>query len=220
MEPLRIHSVTSQTSDTFETASEAAISAIRSGELIVFPTDTVYGVAADAFSAPAVQRLLDAKGRSRAMPPPVMIYDASVLDALTIEVPRWAREMVGDLWPGALTLICRAQPSLTWDLGETKGTVAVRVPQHEQLRELLKATGPLAVSSANSTGQAAAKSAAEAQEMLGESVAVYLEGDEPGTGVASTILDITSAEPQVVRLGGVSLEELHRFNNTIEMSAG
>ena len=220
MEPLRIHSVTNQNIDTFETASEAAISAIRSGELIVFPTDTVYGLAADAFSAQAVQRLLDAKGRSRAMPPPVMIYDASVLDALTVEVPRWAREMVGELWPGALTLICRAQPSLTWDLGETKGTVAVRVPQHEQLRELLKATGPLAVSSANSTGQAAAKSAEEAQAMLGESVAVYLEGEESGTGVASTILDITSAEPKVVRLGGVPLEQLHRFNNTIEMSAG
>lgn len=218
MEPLKIHSV--NLAADFDTAHDAAVSAIRAGELIVFPTDTVYGLAADAFSPQAVQRLLDAKGRTRAMPPPVMIFDASVLEALTIEFPRWAREMVADLWPGALTLICRAQPSLTWDLGETKGTVAIRVPQHEQLRELLKATGPLAVSSANTTGQPAATSAAEAEEMLGTKAAAYLEGNQAGTGVASTILDITSTEPKVVRLGGVPLEVLHRFNNTIEMSAG
>ncbi len=203
----------------FDSAKEAAISAIRAGELVVFPTDTVYGIAADAFSPQAVERLLAAKGRTRAMPPPVLVYDASVLDALAVEIPNWVRAMVSDLWPGALTLICRAQPSLAWDLGETRGTVAVRVPAHKQVRELLKESGPLAVSSANTTGHPAATTIAEAELMLGESVAAYLDGGESGAGIASTILDITSSVPQVVRQGGVSLAELHRFNNTIEVSA-
>lgn len=203
----------------FDSATEAAISAIRDGELVVFPTDTVYGIAADAFSPLAVERLLAAKGRTRAMPPPVLVHDTSVLDALATDIPNWVRSMVVELWPGALTLICRAQPSLSWDLGETKGTVAVRVPAHDQVRELLKRSGPLAVSSANTTGRAAAKTIAEAESMLGQSVAAYLDGGESGAGIASTILDITSSVPQVVRQGGVSLVELHRFNNTIEVSA-
>lgn len=209
-----------QNPESREEALAAAVDAVRDGELIVLPTDTVYGIGADAFTPDAVEALLEAKGRGRDTPPPVLIGDHAVLLALAVDVPDYVEELTDELWPGPLTLILTAQPSLTWDLGDTRGTVALRMPEDEVALELLRRTGPLAVSSANSTGQAAAKSAAEAQEMLGESVAVYLEGDEPGTGVASTILDITSAEPQVVRLGGVSLEELHRFNNTIEMSAG
>jgi len=202
----------------FEDSKEAAVSAIRAGELVVVPTDTVYGVAADAFNPAAVERLLAAKGRTRAMPPPVLIYDAAVIDALTIDVPNWARNLISELWPGALTLICRSQPSLTWDLGETRGTVAVRVPDHERTREILKATGPLAVSSANTTGSPAANSIDEAETMLGQSVSVFLDGGVAGSTVASTILDITGGTPTVVRLGSVSLDDLHRFNNTIEMA--
>lgn len=202
----------------FEDSKEAAVSAIRAGELVVVPTDTVYGVAADAFNPAAVERLLAAKGRTRAMPPPVLIYDAAVIDALTIDVPNWARNLISELWPGALTLICRSQPSLTWDLGETRGTVAVRVPDHERTREVLKATGPLAVSSANTTGSPAANSIDEAETMLGQSVSVFLDGGVAGSTVASTILDITGSTPTVVRLGSVSLDDLHRFNNTIEMA--
>ncbi|TXJ04991.1 MAG: threonylcarbamoyl-AMP synthase [Aeromicrobium sp.] len=213
-----MHTVRYDLETNFEDSKEAAVSAIRAGELVVVPTDTVYGVAADAFNAAAVERLLAAKGRTRAMPPPVLIYDAAVIDALTIDVPNWARNMISELWPGALTLICRSQPSLTWDLGETRGTVAVRVPDHEKTREVLKATGPLAVSSANTTGSPAANSIDEAETMLGQSVSVFLDGGEAGSTVASTILDITGSTPTVVRLGSVSLDDLHRFNNTIEMA--
>ena len=123
------------------------------------PTDTVYGLAADAFDKDAVQELLDAKGRGRDMPPPVLVSAATTLDALAVRVPSWARALVEEFWPGALTLVCHAHASLQWDLGDTRGTVAVRMPDHPVALEILERTGPLAVSSANLTGQPAATEA-------------------------------------------------------------
>jgi len=195
---------------------DAAVSAVGAGDLVVFPTDTVYGLAADAFSPAAVERLVTAKGRDRTMPPPVLIAAAATLEALATDVPVWLRTMTDELWPGPLTVLCRAQPSLDWDLGDTHGTVAVRVPDNEVALEVLRAFGPLAVSSANLTGKPAATSIDEAEQMLGESVAVYLDGGPSAGGVASTILDLTSATPRILRPGPISLDALHRFNNTIE----
>ena len=175
------------------------------------PTDTVYGIAADAFSAQAVATLLAAKGRGRNMPPPVLIPQAATMDGLAVDVPDFARELAARFWPGALTLILHAQPSLTWDLGETRGTVALRMPDDEVARQLLRSTGPLAVSSANRTGNPAAATAEEAFGQLGESVEVYLEaGPRPiaGEALSSTIIDCTLAPPRVVRAGALSLEEL------------
>lgn len=188
--------------------------AIGRGELVVIPTDTVYGVAADAFSANAVQRLLDAKGRTRQMPPPVLVAGVATLRALVAEVPEPVDRLVERFWPGGLTIVLPAQPSLSWDLGETRGTVAVRMPAHRIALELLEETGPLAVSSANLTGKAAAISAEDAEQMLGESVAVYLADGLSSNGVASTIIDATSlvgdGEPlvRVLRDGAVSRAEL------------
>ena len=188
--------------------------AIGRGELVVIPTDTVYGVAADAFSANAVQRLLDAKGRTRQMPPPVLVAGVATLRALVAEVPEPVDRLVERFWPGGLTIVLPAQPSLSWDLGETRGTVAVRMPAHRIALELLEETGPLAVSSANLTGRAAAISAEDAEQMLGESVAVYLADGLSSNGVASTIIDATSlvgdGEPlvRVLRDGAVSRAEL------------
>ncbi|MGP6176601.1 L-threonylcarbamoyladenylate synthase [Microbacterium sp. A196] len=166
--------------------------AIARGELIVLPTDTVYGVAVDAFTPSAVQRLLDAKGRGRNQPPPVLVASQAALTALVEEVPEPVQRLVDEFWPGGLTIILPAQPSLSWDLGDTLGTVAVRMPDQRVARELLEETGPLAVSSANLTGKAAATSAQIAQEMLGDSVSVYLDGGFSETGIASTIIDATS----------------------------
>ena len=175
------------------------------------PTDTVYGIAADAFSAQAVSTLLACKGRGRNMPPPVLIPAIQTMDGLAVDVPDAARALAEEFWPGALTLILQAQPSLTWDLGETRGTVALRVPDDEVARDLLAVTGPLAVSSANRTGQPAAATAAEAFEQLGESVDVYLEaGQRPvsGEALSSTIIDCTLTPPRVVREGALGLEAL------------
>jgi tRNA threonylcarbamoyl adenosine modification protein (Sua5/YciO/YrdC/YwlC family) len=167
-----------------------ARAAISSGELVVFPTDTVYGIAADAFSPAAVQRLLDAKGRTRQSPPPVLVGSIQTLDALAQSVPDAVRALVEAFWPGALTIILPAASSLAWDLGDTQGTVALRMPANPLALELLAETGPLAVSSANLTGQPAATTAREAVAMLGDAVSVYLDGGDGGA-IPSTIVDAT-----------------------------
>lgn len=180
------------------TGTRLARSAIGRGELVVLPTDTVYGLAADAFQPEAVARLLKAKGRGRQSPPPVLIPGIPTLDALAETVPDEVRALVERFWPGGLTVILPARSSLDWDLGETRGTVALRMPDHALAREILSETGPLAVSSANLTGEPAAMTAAEAEAMLGDSVAIYLEAGPVGTAyeqaapsTGSTIVDAT-----------------------------
>ncbi|OFI39761.1 threonylcarbamoyl-AMP synthase [Arthrobacter sp. SW1] len=194
---------------------EHAQRAISEKKCIVMPTDTVYGIAADAFSPQAVTMLLVSKGRSRQMPPPVLIPRLGALDGLATEVSDEARKLAETFWPGGLTLIFHAQPSLDWDLGETRGTVALRMPDDEIALELLNRTGPLAVSSANRTGQPAARTAAEAREQLAESVEVYLEGGLRPVGsedaLPSTIVDATSLPLRVVREGAISLEQLRQL---------
>ena len=192
----------------------AAQTAIAARQCVVMPTDTVYGIAADAFSPQAVATLLAAKGRGRSMPPPVLIPRPQTMDGLATGVSAEARALADAFWPGGLTLILHAQPSLTWDLGETKGTVAVRMPDDRVALDLLALTGPLAVSSANRTGRPAARTAAEALEQLAEAVEVYLEdGPRPaaetgGQSLPSTIVDCTSAPFKVVRQGTISLAAL------------
>jgi tRNA threonylcarbamoyl adenosine modification protein (Sua5/YciO/YrdC/YwlC family) len=180
------------------TGMRLARSAIGKGELVVLPTDTVYGVAADAFNPKAVARLLAAKGRGRQSPPPVLIPGIPTLDALAETVPDEVRALVAAFWPGGLTVILPARSSLNWDLGDTDGTVALRMPSNRVVLEILSETGPLAVSSANLTGQPAAMTAQEAERMLGDSVSVYLDdgeagGDYPAAEAAtgSTIVDAT-----------------------------
>lgn len=185
-----------------------AVAALRRGELAVLPTDTVYGVAADAFSPPAVERLLAAKGRGRDMPVPVLVGAWRGLDGLAQYVTPTMRTLIEAFWPGGLTLIVRAAPSLAWDLGETRGTVAVRMPLHPVTLSVLAETGPLAVSSANRSGLPAAAEVAEAARQLGSSVAVYLDGGSSGEPVASTIVDLTGDRPKVRRTGAVSNEAL------------
>lgn len=195
---------------------DAAAETLENGDLVVLPTDTVYGVAADAFDAKAVQRLLDAKGRSRQMPPPVLVGAPTTLEALADDIAPWLRTLTTALWPGPLTVICRQQASLSWDLGETHHTVAVRMPDDPVALALLKTTGPLAVSSANRTGQPAATTVEQAERMLGESVAVYLDGGPSPGGTASTILDATGSIARVLREGPIDLATLHEYNNTVE----
>ncbi|MFC8191810.1 L-threonylcarbamoyladenylate synthase [Cellulomonas sp. NPDC057328] len=193
---------------TWGPALDEAVHAVGRGQLVVLPTDTVYGIGADAFDPRAVQALLDAKGRGRQMPPPVLIPDVRTLDGLATDVPDGVRALADAFWPGGLTVIVRAQPSLAWDLGETHGTVALRVPDHRVALALLRRTGPLAVSSANRTGRPAATTAQEAYRQLGAHVPVFLDGGEAPGGVASTIVDATGDVLRVVRLGAIDLAAL------------
>ena len=187
-----------------------AAQAISEGECIVLPTDTVYGIGADALNPVAVAALLAAKERGRDMPPPVLISDPAVLAALCEHVPRAAQDLAEAYWPGGLTLVLRAQESLTMDLGETAGTIAVRVPDDDAARELLRMTGPMAVSSANKSGRPAALTAQDAADQLGTEVAVYLDGGPTRVGTPSTIIDFASTEKgRILRQGALSLDEIH-----------
>src|SRR5215470_2650262 len=187
--------------------AEAAAS-LRKGDLAVMPTDTVYGVAADAFSPPAVVSLLAAKGRDRQMPPPVLVGTVRAATALVENLNDSGKDLIDEFWPGALTLVLRANPTLLWDLGDTKGTVAVRMPLHEVALELLKETGPLAVSSANRTGAPPATTVADAEAQLGEAVAVYLDGGPCPGDVPSSIVDLTGPVPRLLRAGAISVRRL------------
>jgi L-threonylcarbamoyladenylate synthase len=186
----------------------AAEAAIRRGELVVVPTDTVYGLAADAFNPPAVDALLAAKGRGRDMPVPVLVGSWDTITGLVDRLPPAADQLLRAFWPGGLTLVVRHAATLAWDLGDAFGTVAVRMPLHPVALELLAATGPLATSSANRSGQPAPGSCREAADQLGDAVAVYLDGGPAADAVASSIVDCTLDPPRLLRVGAVPVEQL------------
>jgi L-threonylcarbamoyladenylate synthase len=194
--------------DARPTGLAAAARAVRGGDLVVLPTDTVYGLGCDAFSATAVRLLLAAKRRGPDMPVPVLVGSWSTIDGLVLGVPRSARDLIEAFWPGGLSLVLPHAPSLAWDLGSTKGTVMLRMPLHPVALELLRDVGPMAVSSANVSGSAPATTANEAQNQLGDSVTVYLDGGPSGEPVASTIVDLTGDEPRILRAGAVSAAEV------------
>src|SRR5260370_4014915 len=186
----------------------AAALALRTGELVVLPTDTVYGIGADAFHPAGITSLLVAKGRGRDMPPPVLVGTVRAATARIEDVGPYGKDLIDEFWPGGLTIVCRARRTLNWDLGDTRGTVAVRMPLHAVALDLLKETGPLAVSSANHTGSPAATTAAEAEEQLGDAVSGYLDGGPCGADVPSTIVDLTGGGARLLRGGAVSLGRL------------
>jgi tRNA threonylcarbamoyl adenosine modification protein (Sua5/YciO/YrdC/YwlC family) len=218
MERVSAERFPTQTDEEREAAIDAASRAVRRGRLVVLPTDTVYGIGADAFDPDAVARLLAAKGRGREMPPPVLVGTKGTLDALATRVPDYVAPLVERFWPGALTVVCHQQPSLQWDLGETRGTVAVRMPDDDLARALLDRTGPLAVSSANLSGRPPALDADAAEEMLGESVAVIIDGGTSPGGVASTIVDATGERPRLLRLGAIPVADLDAVLADLELT--
>ena len=176
-----------------------ATAALRKGELTVLPTDTVYGVGVDAFNPEAVTALLAAKGRGRQMPPPVLVGSRRAALALVEDVSSSGNDLIDEFWPGGLTLVFRSAKSLVWDLGDTKGTVAVRMPMQPVALDLLRETGPLAVTSANLTGSPPATTADDAEAQLGAAVSVYLDDGPCTADVPSTIVDMTGAVPRLLR---------------------
>ncbi|GAA3930702.1 L-threonylcarbamoyladenylate synthase [Streptomyces gulbargensis] len=195
-----------------------AASAVRRGELVVLPTDTVYGIGADAFSSEAVTDLLAAKGRGRGMPTPVLIGSPTTLHGLVTDFSEQAWELVDAFWPGALTLVARHQPSLAWDLGDSRGTVALRMPLHPVAIELLTEVGPMAVTSANTAGNPVPEDCDAAQQMLGDSVSVYLDGGPTPGNVPSSIVDVTGPVPVLLREGALTPDELRKVVPDLEVA--
>jgi tRNA threonylcarbamoyl adenosine modification protein (Sua5/YciO/YrdC/YwlC family) len=142
------------------------------------------------------------------MPPPVLVGSVSAATALVEDLDDIGRRMIEEFWPGGLTLVCRVSRSLSWDLGDTQGTVAIRMPLHPLSLDLLKETGPMAVSSANISGSPPASTAEEAEQQLGGSVAVILDGGPATGGVPSTIVDVTGTMPRLLRAGAIPVEKL------------
>ena len=204
-------------------ALERAAAHVRAGGLLILPTDTVYGIGALASDAAGVSRLLAAKGRDRRMPPPVLVADPAQAFDVVVRLPDAARALIGAFWPGALTLVLDARADLDWDLGESGGTVALRMPDHPLALELLRRTGPMAVTSANRTGLAPATDAAAALAAFPGRVALaddaagphgadilLLDGGPTPGPVPSTIVSLAggSPGPVVVREGVVPRAEL------------
>lgn len=185
-------------------AIAAAAAAVKSGRLVVMPTDTVYGIGADAFDNEAVAALLAAKGRGRDMPVGVLVGSWHTIEGLVYSVPHSARELIRAFWPGALSLVVQQAPSLQWDLGDARGTVMLRMPLHPVAIELLRETGPMAVSSANLSGRAPATTSEEAQRQLADLVQVYLDAGPSQEQAASTIVDLTGSTPRLLREGPIS----------------
>ncbi|MGY0491763.1 L-threonylcarbamoyladenylate synthase [Streptomyces sp. WG-D5] len=200
------------------TGLREAASAVRRGELVVLPTDTVYGIGADAFTPEAVGDLLEAKGRGRNMPTPVVIPSPNTLHGLVTDFSEMAWELVDAFWPGGLTLVAKHQPSLQWDLGNTRGTVAVRMPLHPVAIELLTEVGPMALSSANLTGHPSPENCDDAQNMLGDSVSVYLDGGPTPGNIPSSIVDVTGKIPVLLREGALTADELRKVVPDLEVA--
>lgn len=194
--------------DQRETGLSVAVAAVKRGELVVLPTDTVYGVGADAFSPSAIDRLLAAKGRGRDMPVPVLVASPRTVDGLAYGLSATARDLIEAFWPGPLTVVVRQAPTLAWDLGDAAATVALRMPLHPVAIELLRETGPMGVSSANKTGQPPATTASQARGQLGDDVAVYLDGGRCEQPVPSAIVDASGDVPRLLRLGSLDVEVL------------
>jgi L-threonylcarbamoyladenylate synthase len=199
-----------------EAGITAAVAAVQAGGLVVLPTDTVYGIGADAFQPAAVSALLASKGRGRNMPPPVLVGSVRAAAALAESLGAFGQDLIDEFWPGPLTLVFRASPTLQWDLGDTMGTVAVRMPLHPVALELLRQTGPMAVSSANRHGSPPATTATEAQAQLGDAIGVYLDGGPCADNVPSTILDLTGTVPRMLRTGVLSAEQLRKVVPVID----
>ncbi|HWA66028.1 MAG TPA: L-threonylcarbamoyladenylate synthase [Mycobacteriales bacterium] len=199
-----------------ETGLDEAAAAIRSGELVVLPTDTVYGVGADAFLPQAIEGLLVAKGRDRSMPVPVLVASPSMLNALVDQMPETAAALTEAFWPGALTLVLRHTAHLVWDLGDSKGTVAVRMPASDIAQDLITRTGPLGVSSANRSGHPPATTMLDARLQLGAAVSVYLDGGPSGDAVPSSIVDVTGDQPRLLRAGALDIEALREVVPDLE----
>ena len=185
-----------------------AIAAVGRHQLVVFPTETSYAVACDAFSPVGVERLNEAKGRLSNEALPVMVGSLKAARGIVGALFPQGEALVEGFWPGSLTALCPQQKTLTWDIGGDGSFVAVRMPLHPVAIEVLQQSGPLVVVSANRVGEPVPRTCDEAKAQLGSSVVIYLDGGERPEGEASTVVDITDEVPVLLRDGALDIELL------------
>lgn len=186
----------------------AAAAAIKRGELVVLPTESVYGLAADPFSAKAMSALREAKGRGDDLPVGVLVGSVRTVEGLASGITADGRALIEAFWPGPLTLVVREQPTLAWDIASNGGHISLRMPLHPVALAVLAATGPLAVTAAQRAGSAPPRTCAEAESQLGDGIAVYLDGGETIAEAPSSIVDLIADPPVLLREGGYTLETL------------
>ena len=191
------------------TLVEVGSRVIARGGLVVLPTDTLYGVACDPFNASAVDSLFKAKGRGRDLPLPVLVHTWRQAIGVVEEVTDQAKSLIAVFWPGPLTIVLRESPGIGWDLGDSRGTVALRMPKHDFALALIERTGPLAVTSANRSGQPPPSLVEVIVRNLPD-VDVYFDAGEASGGPASTIVDLSGPRPRYLRSGGIPPYEIER----------
>jgi L-threonylcarbamoyladenylate synthase len=177
------------------------------GELVVVPTESAYGLACDAFSGPGLELLRAAKGNMW-LRPPVLIGSTRTLDGLATGVTPAARALAEAFWPGPLTLICHAQPTLDWAISGSDGGVSLRMPLHPVALQLLTSTGPLALTAANEPGRPVPLTYDDAYDQLREQVSVYLDAGPVGTAGPSTVVDVREEVPMALRAGDLTVDQL------------
>lgn len=184
-----------------------ALAILKNGGLIAFPTDTVYGVGALAFDSQAVESIYAAKDRPVEKAIPILIGDTNDLEKVAVDIPAAAHRLASRFWPGPLTILVPKRAELPEAVSAT-ATVGVRVPDHPVARELLRASGPMAVTSANISGAHSPVTAQEVYEQLGGRIALIIDGGRTPGGIPSTLVDCTISELKILREGPISLEEL------------
>jgi L-threonylcarbamoyladenylate synthase len=184
-----------------------ALDILNAGGLVAFPTDTVYGVGALAFDGKAVESIYIAKDRPIEKAIPILIGDAADMDKVAMDIPDHARRLATRFWPGPLTVLVPKRPTLPEAVSAT-ATVGVRVPDHEAARALLRRAGPMAVTSANISGEASPTTAEEVFTQLNGRIELIIDGGKTPGGVPSTLVDCTGDEIKILRQGPIGLDQL------------
>lgn len=184
---------------------------VAQGGLVVLPTDTVYGLGCDPFNASAVNALFIAKARGRDLPLPVLVHNWRQAIGLVEDVTERAQLLIAEFWPGPLTIVLRESPGIGWDLGYSRGTVAVRMPKQEFALALIERTGPLAVTSANRSGVPTPSTVKEIAEQLAGHVDVFFDSGPSSGGPASTIVDLSGDRVRVLREGAIPPSDIERI---------
>jgi len=191
---------------------KAATAAVRRGEVVIVPTESSYGLATDPFRADGLAKLRSLKDRGPELPIPVMVASAATAAGVLWNTSLAARELMAAFWPGALTLVGAYQPSLMWDVaGSTEQIVSIRVPLHPVAWQLTKSVGPLALTGANISGAQVARSFDQAVAQFGEAVSVYLDAGTCQYAQPSSVVDVSSSPPYLVRAGAIGTGDLQRI---------